>query len=115
VAPSCRRAGSGAPAPATRPASARKGRITALSAGLFHPRNAARRPPACVSRSGHVFVLPHMSPPVSLADLLQALGEPTRLRILNCLQAAPLFVSDLVLILDLPQPTVSRHLRVLRD
>lgn len=56
-----------------------------------------------------------MSPPLSLADLLQALGEPTRLRILNCLQAAPLFVSDLVLILDLPQPTVSRHLKVLRD
>ncbi len=56
-----------------------------------------------------------MSPPLSLADLLQALGEPTRLRILNCLQAAPLFVSDLVLLLDLPQPTVSRHLKVLRD
>lgn len=56
-----------------------------------------------------------MSPLLSLADLLQALGEPTRLRILNCLQAAPLFVSDLVLILDLPQPTVSRHLKVLRD
>ncbi len=56
-----------------------------------------------------------MSPPLPLAEMLQALGEPTRLRILNCLQAAPLFVSDLVLILDLPQPTVSRHLKVLRD
>ncbi len=52
---------------------------------------------------------------LSLADLLQALGEPTRLRILNCLQAAPLFVSDLVALLGVPQPTVSRHLRVLRE
>lgn len=48
-------------------------------------------------------------------DLLTALAEPTRLRIVNCLQAAPLFVSDLQALLDIPQPTVSRHLRVLRD
>jgi ArsR family transcriptional regulator len=56
-----------------------------------------------------------MTPPPDLPDLLQALGEPTRLRILNCLQAAPLFVSDLVTLLELPQPTVSRHLKILRD
>lgn len=48
------------------------------------------------------------------ADLLLAAAEPTRLRILNCLAAAPLFVSDLQAVLDLPQPTVSRHLQVLR-
>ena len=46
--------------------------------------------------------------------LLLAVAEPTRLRILNCLAAAPLFVSDLQVVLDLPQPTVSRHLQVLR-
>lgn len=48
------------------------------------------------------------------ADLLLTVAEPTRLRILNCLAAAPLFVSDLQAILELPQPTVSRHLQVLR-
>jgi ArsR family transcriptional regulator len=48
-------------------------------------------------------------------DLLAALAEPTRLRIINCLRAAPLFVSDLQALLDIPQPTVSRHLKVLRD
>ena len=47
-------------------------------------------------------------------DLLLTAAEPTRLRILNCLAAAPLFVSDLQDVLDLPQPTVSRHLQVLR-
>ncbi len=53
-------------------------------------------------------------PPESTAGLLQTLAEPTRLRILNCLAAAPLFVSDLQELLELPQPTVSRHLQVLR-
>lgn len=56
-----------------------------------------------------------MSPAPTPTDLLLAIAEPTRLRILNCLAAAPLFVSDLQVILDLPQPTVSRHLRVLKE
>jgi DNA-binding transcriptional ArsR family regulator len=56
-----------------------------------------------------------MSAPLSTTDLLQGVAEPTRLRILNSLTAVPLFVSDLQAILDLPQPTVSRHLKVLRD
>lgn len=52
---------------------------------------------------------------LSPTDLLVALAEPTRLRIVNCLAAAPLFVSDLQAILHLPQPKVSRHLKVLRS
>jgi ArsR family transcriptional regulator, arsenate/arsenite/antimonite-responsive transcriptional repressor len=54
-----------------------------------------------------------MSAP-SATEILLTVAEPTRLRILNCLAAAPLFVSDLQDVLDLPQPTVSRHLQVLR-
>jgi DNA-binding transcriptional ArsR family regulator len=50
----------------------------------------------------------------SSTELLLTVAEPTRLRILNCLAAAPLFVSDLQAVLNLPQPTVSRHLQVLR-
>ena len=53
--------------------------------------------------------------PISPADYLTTLAEPTRLRVLNCLAAAPLFVSDLQALMSLPQPTVSRHLKVLRD
>ena len=52
---------------------------------------------------------------LSNADFLVSVAEPTRLRILNCIATAPLFVSDLVAILGVPQPTVSRHLRILRD
>jgi ArsR family transcriptional regulator len=55
-----------------------------------------------------------MDLPLSATELLLTVAEPTRLRILNCLAAAPLFVSDLQVVLDLPQPTVSRHLQVLR-
>jgi DNA-binding transcriptional ArsR family regulator len=55
-----------------------------------------------------------MDLPLSSTDLLLTVAEPTRLRILNCLAAAPLFVSDLQAVLGLPQPTVSRHLQVLR-
>jgi ArsR family transcriptional regulator len=52
---------------------------------------------------------------ITTTDLLLTIAEPTRLRILNCLAAAPLFVSDLQAVLELPQPTVSRHLKVLRS
>lgn len=57
----------------------------------------------------------YMATRPSPADVLTSIAEPTRLRIVNCLAAAPLFVSDLQAILKLPQPTVSRHLRILRD
>lgn len=55
-----------------------------------------------------------MEASTSPIDLVQTLAEPTRLRIMNCLAAAPLFVSDLQEVLELPQSTVSRHLQVLR-
>lgn len=55
-----------------------------------------------------------MAAPQSPAELIQMISEPTRLRIVNALAAAPLFVSDLQAVLELPQSTVSRHLQVLR-
>lgn len=55
--------------------------------------------------------MPPTPPP---SRLLLTIAEPTRLRIINCLAETALFVSDLQAILDLPQPTVSRHLTVLR-
>ena len=56
-----------------------------------------------------------MTRSLTALELLLALGDPTRLRIVNCLAAAPLFVSDLQAVLDVPQPTVSRHLKILRE
>jgi DNA-binding transcriptional ArsR family regulator len=41
------------------------------------------------------------------------LAEPTRLRIVNCLSTAPLFVSDLAAILALTDATVAEHMDLL--
>ena len=49
-----------------------------------------------------------------LAQLFQALGDPTRLRILNLLAAGDLCVCYFVEILGDPQPKISRHLAYLR-
>jgi len=52
--------------------------------------------------------------PVPIDRVLSAAGEPTRLRILNLLRRGSICVCDLQAVLDLPQPTVSRHLAALR-
>lgn len=52
--------------------------------------------------------------PAHLAHLLEAVAEPTRLRILNLLQNGEFCVCDLQTILGLSEPLVSRHLARLR-
>ncbi len=49
------------------------------------------------------------------SNVCQALGDPKRIMILYELNERPRNVSDLASDLDMPQPTVSRHLRVLRQ
>ena len=51
----------------------------------------------------------------ALAELLQALGDPTRLQILSVLGTACVPVGTIVAATGLRQPSVSHHLRVLRD
>lgn len=46
--------------------------------------------------------------------MFRAFSDPVRLRILTVIQERELCVCDLVEILKLPQPTVSRHLAYLR-
>lgn len=55
------------------------------------------------------------SPSVAALDaLFKGFADPTRIRILSLLAAGELCVCDIVEILRLPQPTVSRHLAYLR-
>lgn len=54
---------------------------------------------------------PHLD---DLDSLFRGFADPTRIRILNLLVAGRMCVCDLVEILELPQPTVSRHLAYLR-
>lgn len=51
---------------------------------------------------------------MELDALFRGFADPTRLRILSCLAAGELCVCDIVGILRLPQPTISRHLAYLR-
>lgn len=46
---------------------------------------------------------------------LSALSEPNRLRIIEMLRERPCTVNEIVQALGLPQPLVSKHLRVLRE
>lgn len=49
------------------------------------------------------------------ANICQALGDPKRIMILYALDEEPQHVTALANHLGFPQPTVSRHLRVLRQ
>ena len=50
-----------------------------------------------------------------LARRLKALSDPTRLAIASALAEGPLTVGDLARLFDLAQPTVSNHVKVLRE
>jgi DNA-binding transcriptional ArsR family regulator len=49
------------------------------------------------------------------ADAFNAVAEPRRRQIIDAIAAGERSVSDLVAVLGLPQPLVSKHLRVLRE
>lgn len=49
------------------------------------------------------------------ATVFEALGEPTRLRIVELLRAGPRSVGDIADTLEVRQPQVSKHLRVLGE
>lgn len=49
------------------------------------------------------------------ANICQALSDPKRILILYVLRDHPMHVNELAEVLRVPQPTVSRHLKVLRE
>ena len=61
--------------------------------------------------------VPAMSPGAAadLALAFKALADPTRVSIVNRLAAGECCVCDLTAVFELAQPTVSHHLRILRD
>ncbi len=50
-----------------------------------------------------------------MANTFQALADPTRRKILDLLREKPRLVGDLVDLLDISQPGVSKQLKVLRE
>ena len=58
---------------------------------------------------------PRSQQPDALLAWMEALADPTRLRLLRLLERHELGVAELCHVLQLPQSTVSRHLKVLAD
>jgi DNA-binding transcriptional ArsR family regulator len=56
-----------------------------------------------------------MARAATTADAFNAVAEPRRRQILDVLAAGERPVNDIVALLDLAQPQVSKHLRVLRE
>lgn len=57
----------------------------------------------------------HMARAATTSDAFNAVAEPRRRNILNYLALQERPVGDIVAALELEQPSVSKHLRVLRD
>jgi DNA-binding transcriptional ArsR family regulator len=55
-----------------------------------------------------------MANPLRAAEKLEALGDPTRLRVFERLRGGPLPVSEIARGLPVSRPAVSQHLRVLK-
>jgi DNA-binding transcriptional ArsR family regulator len=61
------------------------------------------------------YILHDMARAATTSDAFNAVAEPRRRQILNYLALEPRPVGDIVASLGLEQPSVSKHLRVLRD
>jgi len=70
-------------------------------------------------RCGEPVVYPDIErePAARIAQVAKALGDPVRLQLVDVLRkhAGKVCVCELVPLFDLSQPTVSHHLKVLRD
>jgi len=60
-------------------------------------------------------MIPSMSRAATTTDAFNAVAEPRRRQILDLLAGGERPVGDLVRVLELAQPQVSKHLRVLRE
>ena len=63
----------------------------------------------------HIYDLPYVSAVPSDLVVLEVIADPTRRRILDAVRSGERSVSELVDVVGMHQPGVSRHLKVLRD
>jgi ArsR family transcriptional regulator len=76
-----------------------------------------KRPPGAPCCEPVVFPDVERSQAVRMAAVAKALGDPVRIQLVDVLQkhAGKVCVCELVPLFDLSQPTISHHLKVLRD
>lgn len=93
-----------------------------MSVETSAPPSEAQQDTACDSFHAHAGIVADLrarllSPPLvtALAETFKALGDPTRVRILNALSQAELCVCDIAALLRLGESAVSHQLRLLRS
>lgn len=91
---------------------------TTTTVHMRHTRQARDTNTSDVCCGGDV-IAPTLDTPrsIALAERLKALADPTRLRMLDLLtqQTEPLCVCEITAEFDLRQPTISHHIRILRE
>ena len=50
-----------------------------------------------------------------MAEMFKVMNDPTRLKIVNALLLSEMCVCDIAALMDMTQPTISHHLKVLRQ
>ena len=63
----------------------------------------------------HIYVVTYVEGVPSQLAVLDVIAEPTRRRLLDVVRSGECSVTELVDAVGMPQPGVSRHLKVLRD
>lgn len=63
----------------------------------------------------HTYATPYVRAVPAGTDVLEVIAEPTRRRILDAVRTGERSVGELVDLIGMHQPGVSRHLRVLRE
>jgi ArsR family transcriptional regulator, lead/cadmium/zinc/bismuth-responsive transcriptional repressor len=76
------------------------------------PATAVQAPSPIVERLGGLLLLPRTVE--ALADTFRALGDPTRVRILDALSHGELCVSDIATLVGISESAASHQLRLLR-
>src|SRR6185437_472846 len=61
-----------------------------------------------------IYAMPYASV-MPATEVLEAIAEPTRRRILDTVRVSECSVQELVILVGMSQPGISRHLRVLRE
>lgn len=82
-----------------------------LVAGLSFDQHLERR---LTHADIDIYRLP-MARAATTSDVFNAIGDPTRRRIVEVLSAADASVGDIVAALGVQQPQISKHLKVLKD
>ena len=50
-----------------------------------------------------------------MAEMFKVMNDPTRLRIINALLLSEMCVCDIAALMDMTQPTISHHLKIMRQ